>query len=337
MDMGTFILGVLFGWLAEWIYVTFFGNKGSDGLSDCTAYERELKTRNEEIKSLKATLSDASTGTTSGASLMTTPVVGKNSASAENSASAKNSAPAKKTTGKAPATGSKSTTKAETSTASSATTTTKKASPTKSKVAPTNTSSSSKKTTAKSATAVKSATAAKSATVKTSTVTKKTTTAKKPAKASSSTTKKTATTKTSASNAKVTTKKATSIAKKPTAKNSTKTTTTQATAKKAPVRKPGSKKIALKKDIKLNNPSGDDLTKLSGIGPSMAATMNELGITSYAKLAAMDDDILRDMLEASGARLNNNKKAMDSWNEQATLAGKGDFEGLKKLQKALQS
>ena len=253
MDMGTFILGVLFGWLAEWIYVTFFGNKGSEGLSDCTAYERELRTRNEEIKSLKATLA----GTTSGSSLMRTPVVGKNSASA------------------------------------------KKSSPSKSKVALTNTSSSTKKTTAKSAT------------VKTSTP------AKKPAK--------------------VATKKATSTTKKPTAKNSTKTTPTQATAKKAPVRKPRSKKIALKKDIKLNNPSGDDLTKLSGIGPSMAATMNELGITNYAKLAAMDDDILRDMLEASGARLNNNKEAMDSWNEQATLADKGDFEGLKKLQKALKS
>ena len=251
MDMGTFILGVLFGWLAEWIYVTFFGNKGSEGLSDCTAYERELRTRNEEIKSLKAKLSDASTGTTSGSSLMRTPVVGKNSTSA------------------------------------------KKASPTKRKVAPKNTSSSSKKT------------AAKSATVKASTA------AKKPAKAA--------------------TKRATS-----TTKSSTKTTT-QATAKKAPVRKPGSKKTASKKDIKLNNPSGDDLTKLSGIGPSMAATMNELGITSYAKLAAMDDDILRDMLEASGARLNNNKEAMDSWNEQATLADKGDFEGLKKLQKALKS
>ena len=67
----------------------------------------------------------------------------------------------------------------------------------------------------------------------------------------------------------------------------------------------------------------------------MAATMHELGITSYAKLAAMDDDILRDMLEDAGARLNNNKEVMDSWNEQATLADKGDFEGLKKLQEAL--
>ena len=77
------------------------------------------------------------------------------------------------------------------------------------------------------------------------------------------------------------------------------------------------------------------MTKLSGIGPSMAATMAEIGITSFKKLAAMDDDILRDMLEASGARLNNNKEAMDSWNEQATLADKGDFDGLKKLQEEL--
>ena len=63
--------------------------------------------------------------------------------------------------------------------------------------------------------------------------------------------------------------------------------------------------------------------------------MKELGIDTYTKLAAMDDDILRDMLEASGARLNNNKEAMDSWNEQAELAAKGDFDGLKKLQDEL--
>ena len=69
----------------------------------------------------------------------------------------------------------------------------------------------------------------------------------------------------------------------------------------------------------------------------MAATMAELGITTYKKLAAMDDDILSDMLEASGARLNNNKDAMDSWNEQATLADKGDFTALKKLQDSLKN
>ncbi len=130
------------------------------------------------------------------------------------------------------------------------------------------------------------------------------------------------------------------------AKKTAAATPKKAPVKKAPLKKAGAtKKLATKKvtpkkatpkKVKIatstKKTSGDDLTKLSGIGPSMAATMAELGITSYKKLAAMDDDILRDMLEESGARLNNNKEAMDSWNEQALLADNGDFVGLKKLQ-----
>lgn len=108
--------------------------------------------------------------------------------------------------------------------------------------------------------------------------------------------------------------------------------------KKAPVKKEPAKKAAVKNaPVKkaAKTKKGDDLTKLSGIGPRMASNLDELGISSFKDLAAMDDDILRDMLEASGARLNNNKEAMDSWNEQATLADKGDFAGLKKLQDEL--
>jgi predicted flap endonuclease-1-like 5' DNA nuclease len=248
MDMGTFIVGVLFGWLIEWLFFKFFVNSGDSSVSDCSSYERELKTRNEEIKALKATLgtNNKTAGKDSVVSLMSktakSTVSSTNKTATKKSASAKNSAPAKKSTA------------------------TTKSVPTKPASA------------------------------------KKSSSAKKPIS-----------------------KKATST-KKPAAK---KATTAKTTAKKA-----APKKIALKKNI--DKPTaGDDLTKLSGIGPSMAATMNELGITTYTKLAAMDDDILRDMLEASGARLNNNKEAMDSWNEQATLAGKGDFAGLKKLQEAI--
>ena len=109
-----------------------------------------------------------------------------------------------------------------------------------------------------------------------------------------------------------------------------KKTSAKAAPKKAPAKKAAPKKAAVK-----TKPGGDDFTKLSGIGPSMAATLKGLGVDTFTKLAGTDDDILRDMLEASGARLNNNKEAMDSWNEQATLAAKGDFAGLKKLQEAL--
>ena len=110
-------------------------------------------------------------------------------------------------------------------------------------------------------------------------------------------------------------------------------TSTKSTPVKATKVTPNKKSETAKQTAKKTD--GDDLTKLSGIGPSMEATLSELGINTYKKLAAMDDDILRDMLEASGARLNNNKVAMDSWNEQAELADKGDFEGLKKLQAQL--
>ncbi len=135
-------------------------------------------------------------------------------------------------------------------------------------------------------------------------------------------------------------KKATA-AKKPAPKKVPKKTTPKKAAAKPVTKKAVVKKASPAKKVKTSTTtkkaSGDDLTKLSGIGPSMAATMAELGITSYKKLAAMDDDILRDMLEESGARLNNNKEAMDSWNEQALLADKGDFAGLKKLQEELKA
>jgi len=114
---------------------------------------------------------------------------------------------------------------------------------------------------------------------------------------------------------------------------------TKAAPKKTAAKKPAAKKAAPKKAATKSTAkakkTGDDFTKLSGIGPSMEATLKGLGIDTFTKLAGTDDDILRDMLENSGARLNNNKEAMDSWNEQATLAAKGDFDGLKKLQEAL--
>jgi len=240
MDIGAFILGILFGWLVEWIYVNFFGSKSSEGLSDCSAYERELNTRNDEIKALKAQL-----GVTSGAgaSLM--------SKSQDATVTASDSV--------------------------------------------TNAGSTSGATTAKKET--------------------------KPAKAAGSTKATASKAKTPATN-KVAAKKSASSAKPVVAKSM---------AKKPAAKK---KKTATKTNTGKKQ-SGDDFTKLTGIGPSMAAKLKELDIATFEKLAAMDDDILRDMLEASGARLNNNKEDMDTWNEQATLAAKGDFDGLKLFQEKL--
>lgn len=112
-------------------------------------------------------------------------------------------------------------------------------------------------------------------------------------------------------------------------------TPAKAAPKKTAPKKATAKKAAPKKAAAKAKKTGDDFTKLSGIGPSMEATLKGLGIDTFTKLAETDDDELREMLEKSGARLNNNKEAMDSWNEQATLAAKGDFAGLTKLQEAL--
>ncbi len=120
------------------------------------------------------------------------------------------------------------------------------------------------------------------------------------------------------------------------ASNSKKATTTNKSAsntkKTAVSKKPTTKKTTTAKKAKAG---GDDFTKLSGIGPSMSAKLKSIGIDSYKKLAATDDNVLREKLEEAGARMNNNKDVMDSWNEQATLAAKGEFEALKKMQESL--
>jgi len=143
---------------------------------------------------------------------------------------------------------------------------------------------------------------------------------KKPAAGSSKATTKSKTASSSAKSKKTSEKKP--------AKAKTSTASRKPTVKsKKDISKKPAKKVAKK--------TWDDFTKLSGIGPSISAKLNELGISTFQKLSEMDDDILRDMLEAAGARMNNNKEVMHTWNEQAALAAKGDFEGLKKLQESI--
>ncbi len=123
-----------------------------------------------------------------------------------------------------------------------------------------------------------------------------------------------------------TTKAKTTVAKRTISK------TKKTTSKSQPKTSTSAKKSKSKTQTRKANAKGDDFTKISGIGPSMSATLKTLGIDTFKKLAATDDDVLRDLLEKSGARMNNNKDVMDSWNEQATLAAKGDFETLKRMQ-----
>jgi large subunit ribosomal protein L27 len=48
--------------------------------------------------------------------------------------------------------------------------------------------------------------------------------------------------------------------------------------------------------------SGDDLTRVSGIGPKTVAVLAAAGITTYAQLAAATEAGLREILESAGPR-----------------------------------
>ncbi len=98
---------------------------------------------------------------------------------------------------------------------------------------------------------------------------------------------------------------------------------------KAPKAAPKAKKPAARKVAK----KGDDLTKIEGIGPKISGIFAEAGIDSFAKLAKAEMGTLNDLLAAAGSRY---KAAVpDTWPEQAALADAGDWDGLSKLQDAL--
>lgn len=69
----------------------------------------------------------------------------------------------------------------------------------------------------------------------------------------------------------------------------------------------------------------DELTRLKGVGPKLAAMLNEQGISRYEQLASMDDA----QLEALDSRLGNFKGrlARDRVPEQARYLASGDTAG----------
>ncbi len=70
---------------------------------------------------------------------------------------------------------------------------------------------------------------------------------------------------------------------------------------------------------------GDDLTRLKGVGPKLATRLNELGITRFAQLAALDEPAAR----ALDAQLGSFQGRMtrDRWIEQAGFLASGDKPG----------
>ena len=68
--------------------------------------------------------------------------------------------------------------------------------------------------------------------------------------------------------------------------------------------------------------AGDDLTRIKGLGPKLAARLAELGVTSFAQIAAWSAEDLAEV----DARLGTfaGRPARDGWVEQAGFLSKGD-------------
>ncbi len=71
--------------------------------------------------------------------------------------------------------------------------------------------------------------------------------------------------------------------------------------------------------------AGDDLTTIKGLGPKLAVTLNELGVTSYAQIAAWSDSEI-DRIDSQLGRFSGRIRR-DNWVEQAKLLSSGDESG----------
>ena len=76
--------------------------------------------------------------------------------------------------------------------------------------------------------------------------------------------------------------------------------------------------------------TGDDLTKIEGIGPKIAEIFQEAGINTYADLADKSEDDLKDILTESGPRYASKNPA--SWPKQAQMAADGNWDELQEWQ-----
>jgi predicted flap endonuclease-1-like 5' DNA nuclease len=71
--------------------------------------------------------------------------------------------------------------------------------------------------------------------------------------------------------------------------------------------------------------TADDLTRIKGLGPKLAALLGELGVTSFAQIAAWDDDAIA-RIDAQLGRFAG-RITRDQWVAQARLLAAGDEAG----------
>lgn len=78
----------------------------------------------------------------------------------------------------------------------------------------------------------------------------------------------------------------------------------------------------------------DDLTVIEGIGVKMAAALKDAGIDTFARLSSTSEADLRAAIGAAGMRF---APSVPTWPQQASLAMKGDWSGLKAYQETLKA
>ncbi len=76
----------------------------------------------------------------------------------------------------------------------------------------------------------------------------------------------------------------------------------------------------------------DDLERIEGIGPRMAAALHQAGIRTYRQLADSDERRLRAAIEAAGLRF---APSLATWARQARLLADGDEAGFADLARRL--
>ncbi len=106
----------------------------------------------------------------------------------------------------------------------------------------------------------------------------------------------------------------------------------KATKKAAPKKEAAPKVAAAPKKAapKKSEAKADDLKKVEGIGPKIASTLNEAGISTFAELAKTDAAKIAEII--ADVRGNH---VTDTWPAQAKLAAEGKWDELKKWQDEL--
>jgi len=77
--------------------------------------------------------------------------------------------------------------------------------------------------------------------------------------------------------------------------------------------------------------AADDLTRIEGIGPKVAATLTAAGITTFKQLSRSKPEAIKKILIEAGNRISNPA----TWPEQARLAAAGRWSELVKFQQEL--